>query len=334
MELRHLRYFVAVAESRSFKVASETRLHTTQPSLSRQMGDLEREVGTALFIRRGGRGLELTDAGRVFLDHARLLLSQAEAAVQSARRAADPIKPSLTLGFMIGHEDTWLPFVIALLRDEMPNIHFVISTQNSPQLGDAVVRGLIDAAILRRDDGGPELDYIPLIEECLEVYLPSSHSLAARSSVRAEDMQGQTFLSVSGQALSASGRPPALRQTIDRYIKTTGLAIRPSHEVDSLVGVMSLISSTGGIALLPAYAKGFLPDSVTTRPLEGEPPKIDLSLGYRHSNPSPVLESLLLRVRDAVAAGSLDPATTAAGRIRFANSAVPVPRLSHEPSDT
>jgi LysR family hca operon transcriptional activator len=304
MELRHLRYFVAVAECRSFKLASETRLHTTQPSLSRQMSDLEREVGARLFVR-GARGVELTDAGRVFLDHARLLLSQAETAVQSARRAADPIKPSLTLGFMIGHETTWLPAMMALLRDELPHIHIVISTQNSPQLGSGIARGLIDAAILRRDDGGPELEYILLREESLEVYLPSSHPLTARSSIQAEEVQGQIFLSVSGQALSASGRPPALRQAIDRYFKTNGVTIRASHEVDSLVGVMSLISSTGGIALLPAYAKSFLPASVTTRPLAGDPPRIDLSLGYRKSNASPVLESLLRRVQDAVADGSI-----------------------------
>jgi LysR family hca operon transcriptional activator len=299
MELRHLRYFVAVAECRSFKLAAESRLHTTQPSLSRQMTDLEQEVGTVLFIR-GARGVELTDAGRVFLDHARLLLSQAETAVQSARRAADPVKPSLTLGFMIGHETNWLPWVIALLREELPDIHVVISTQNSPQLGDALVRGLIDAAILRRDDGGPELEFEPLIEEELQVFLPADHPLAARATIRPEDMADETFLSVSGRGFSASSRPPALRQTIDRYFQNTGITIRPRHEVDSLVGIMSLICSTGGMALLPSYAKNFIPASVTTRPLEGTPPKIDLSFGYRRSNNSPTLYSLLTRIRDAI----------------------------------
>ncbi len=312
MELRHLRYFVAVAECRSLKLAAETRLHTTQPSLSRQMTDLEREVGTVLFIR-GTRGVELTDAGRVFLDHARLLLSQAEMAVQSARRAADPVKPSLTLGFMIGHETNWLPWVITLLREELPDIHVVISTQNSPQLGDALVRGLIDAAILRRDDGGPELDFEQLVEEELEVYLPLSHPLAARATISPEDLAAETFLSVSGRGFSASGRSPALRQTIDRYFQSTGVTIRPRHEVDSLVGIVSLICSTGGVALLPAYARNFLSPSVTTRPLEGAPPKIDLSFGYRRSNSSPTLFSLLTRIRDAIA-GGLVASTSALAR--------------------
>ena len=89
MELRHLRYFVAVAEARSLKLAAEEKLHTTQPSLSRQIRDLEDEVGASLFVR-GARGVELTAAGRVFLDHARVMLSQAETAIQSARQMANP----------------------------------------------------------------------------------------------------------------------------------------------------------------------------------------------------------------------------------------------------
>jgi len=95
MELRHLRYFVAVAEAGSLKLAAEERLHTTQPSLSRQIRDLEHEVGTSLF-RRSARGVHLTSAGRIFLDHARLMLSQAETAVRSVRQIAIPSKPSLS----------------------------------------------------------------------------------------------------------------------------------------------------------------------------------------------------------------------------------------------
>src|SRR6266850_33120 len=97
MELRHLRYFVAVAEEGSLTVAAERRLHTTQPSLSRQLRDLEYEVGAQLMIRNA-RGIELTAAGRVFLDHARLALAQVDAAGEAARRAAQPAKPSFALG--------------------------------------------------------------------------------------------------------------------------------------------------------------------------------------------------------------------------------------------
>lgn len=299
MELRHLRYFVAVAEARSLKLAAEERLHTTQPSLSRQIRDLEDEVGTPLFVR-GAKGVDLTPAGRVFLDHARVMLSQAEAAVQSARQIAYPTKPSFALGFMIGHDTTWLPAALKLLRDELPNIHVVISTQNSPQLAAALLHGGIDLAFLRREDGSSDLDFRTLVEESFEVFLPSNHPLAAKDTIQLQEIAKETFISVSGTALSISGKQPALRRAIDRFLHENGIEIRPSHEVDNLGGVMSLIASTGGVALLPLYAKTFLPGAVITRPLQGGGPKIDLSVAYRKANPSPVLKLFLSRVGELV----------------------------------
>src|ERR1700740_1965714 len=97
MELRHLRYFIAVAEERSLTLAAEKRLHTAQPSLSRQIRDLEYEVGAQL-MSRSVRGVELTAAGKAFLDHARLALVQVDAAVESARRAAHPARATFAVG--------------------------------------------------------------------------------------------------------------------------------------------------------------------------------------------------------------------------------------------
>jgi hypothetical protein len=108
MELRHLRYFVAVADAGNLTVAAPQMLHTSQPSLSRQIRDLEDEVGTPLLTRRA-RGVDLTPAGRAFLDHARSALSQVEAAGEAARRVAGPAKPCFTMGFLTGHELTWMP---------------------------------------------------------------------------------------------------------------------------------------------------------------------------------------------------------------------------------
>jgi LysR family hca operon transcriptional activator len=299
VELRHLRYFVAVAEARSLKLAAEEKLNTTQPSLSRQIRDLEDEVGTPLFIR-GAKGVELTPAGRVFLDHARVMLSQAEAAVQSARQIAHPTVPSLSMGFMIGHDTTWLPAALRLIRDELPDIHVVISTQNSPQLAAALLHGGIDVAFLRREDGNDDLEFQTLIEEQFKVFLPSRHPLAAKKTITLQEITREKFISVSGTALSMSGKQPALRRTIDRFLNENGIEIRPSHEVDNLGGVMSLIASTGGVALLPLYAKTFLPEAITTRPLEGVGPKIDLSIGYRRANNSPILKLFLSRVSELV----------------------------------
>ncbi len=116
MELRHLRYFVAVADAGSLTVAAEQKLHTSQPSLSRQIRDLEQEVGVQL-MNRGAHGIELTSAGKAFLDHARMTLLQAETAKEAALRAAQPVRPTFALGFLSGTEIGLLPEVTRILSD-------------------------------------------------------------------------------------------------------------------------------------------------------------------------------------------------------------------------
>src|ERR1700731_1712086 len=128
MELRHLRYFIAVAEAGSLTVAAQQTLHTSQPSLSRQIRDLEDEVGAQLLTRRA-RGIELTPAGRAFLDHARSALSQFEGGAEAARRVAHPAKPRFAMGFLTGHELTWIPQPLQILHDALPNIDVMISSQ-------------------------------------------------------------------------------------------------------------------------------------------------------------------------------------------------------------
>jgi LysR family hca operon transcriptional activator len=303
VELRHLRYFVAVAETKSVSLAASKRLHTTQPSLSRQIRDLEDEVGTRL-LARTARGVELTPAGHVFLDHARTVLAQVEAGIEAARRQAVPTKQHFVLGFLAGHESTWLPAALKILRDELPNTHVVISSQNSPQLAVAISEGRVDAAILRREDGVSDLVFHHLVSERLEVFMPRNHRLARLKAVALTDIVGETFLSISGKALAAPSRAPALRIVIDDYLKKSGLDIKPSHEVDHLAGIMSLIVSTRGVALLPTYAKNLLPSGVTSRPLKGEAPTVDLAFGYKKGNKSPVLRVLVNRLDELIAHAS------------------------------
>jgi len=293
MELRHLRYFVAVAEAGSLSVAAERRLHTSQPSLSRQIRDLEDEVGAQL-LTRSARGIELTPAGRAFLDHARLVLSQVEAAAEAARRVAHPAKPCFSMGFLTGHELTWMPEALRILRDKLPNIDVMISSQYSPQLANALSKGTVDAAFLRRERGVPELAFRLLVKEPLMVVLPSDHRLAALKAISPSDLGGETFVTVSDTA-------PVLRVVIDNYLKRSGINITPAHEVDHLAMGMSLIASTRGVGLLPAYAQNFLPSSVTSRPLKGDTPTIELVLGYKKSNESPILKLLLSKLDELVA---------------------------------
>ena len=226
MELRHLRYFVAVAEAESLTVAAKRKLHTSQPSLSRQIRDLEEEIGAALLTRRA-RGIELTPAGRVFLDHSRSVLSQVEAAGEAARRIAHPVKPCFVMGFLTGHELAWMPEAIKILRDELPNVDVMISSQYSPLLADGLSKGKIDAAFLRREKGVPGLAFRLLVKEPLMVILPSDHRLAARQVLSAGDLAGETFVNVSETA-------PVLRAVINDYLKRSGTNITPAHEADHL----------------------------------------------------------------------------------------------------
>ena len=293
MELRHLRYFVAVAETESLTLAAKAKLHTSQPSLSRQIRDLEEEIGAQL-ITRAARGVQLTPAGRVFLDHARLVLSQVEAAAQAARRVAHPAKPCFAMGFLTGHELTWMPEVIKILRDELPNIDVMISSQYSPLLADDLSKGKIDAAFLRREKGVPDLTFRVLVKEPLMVILPSDHELAALKAISPRDLVDETFVIVSNTA-------PVLRGVIDKYLKRSGVKIMPAHEADHVTMGMSLIASTRGVGLLPAYAQNFLPSSITSRPLKGDAPTVELVFGFKKSNQSPVLKLLLSRLDELVA---------------------------------
>src|SRR5947209_9899184 len=154
MELRHLRYFVAVAEEGSLTLAAEKRLHTAQPSLSRQIRDLEYEVGVPL-MNRSVHGIELTAAGRAFLDHARLALTQAEAAAEAARRVAQRTKPTFAMGFLTGQEVDWLPHATSILRDELLNIEIKVSSDHSTMLADDLQRGKLDIAFLRVEQQSP-----------------------------------------------------------------------------------------------------------------------------------------------------------------------------------
>jgi LysR family hca operon transcriptional activator len=288
MELRHLRYFVAVAEAGSLTLAAEQRLHTAQPSLSRQIRDLEEEVGAPL-LTRSARGVELTPAGAVFLDHARLALAQTEAAVDAARRAAKRAKPSFALGFLTGQEMDWLPEAMQTLKDVLPDIEVTVSSDYSRPLAEALARGRLDLAFLRPEPGMPNLEYRLVAKEPLVVVMPSDHRLAPRETVAIEELQGEIFLGVSETA-------PTLLKVVEAYLTRSKVDLRPTHKVDNLGMAMSLVASTRGVMLLPAYARNFLPWSVVSRPLAGEAPTIDLVAGFNTTNASATLKLFLSRL--------------------------------------
>jgi LysR family hca operon transcriptional activator len=292
MELRHLRYFVAIAETGSLTVAAERKLYTSQPSLSRQIRDLEDEVGTPL-LNRSSRGVELTEAGKAFLDHARLALHQVDAATEAARRAAQPAKQRFALGFLTGQEMTWLPEALRVLRAELPNIDVTVSSDYSPDLAEGVARGRLDLAFMRAE---PDMDltYRRVSQEPLVVLMPSDHALAAQASVQARDLEGLPFIAMANKA-------KVLRAVINEYLGREGVKMTPAQCVDNPAMVMSLVASTRGVSLIPSYVEPLMPWSVVSRPLAGAPPVVDLVVGYSPSNQSPILHLFLSHLEELMA---------------------------------
>jgi len=293
MELRHLRYFIAVAEEGSLTLAAHKRLHTAQPSLSRQIRALEKELGAQL-ITRSVHGIELTAAGRVFLDHARLAVTQAEAAKEAVRRVARPAKPSLALGFLSGTEMDLLPKAKRILQDELPNIELKLSSDYSPRLAEALMKGRLDAAFLRPEPHAGGLVYRRVRTKPLIVVFPKDHRLAARKAIKLRELKGEPFIKPSKTA-------PTLRKIIEDSLERAGVDIRATHEVHNLAHAFSIIASTHAVTLLPAYAKNFLPVALTSRPIQGHAPTVDLVVGYNKANSSPILKLFLMRVGKLIA---------------------------------
>jgi LysR family hca operon transcriptional activator len=295
MELRHLRYFIAVAETGSLTEAAERRLYISQPSLSRQIRDLESHVGVQL-LSRSVQGVELTPAGKAFLDHARIVLMHLDTAVETARRAARPERKTFAIGFLTGHEMNWLPRAMHLLHDELQEIQVTVSSDYSPDLAEALARGRLDLAFLRVEPGY-DLEYRVVDREPLIVLMPSDHRLTARSCVSPQALVGEIFIGGSNKAT-------VLRAVTEDYLRRSGLDIKLDHGVDNMAMAISLVASTRGVALMPDYAKNLLPPSVVSRPLEGEAPKIDIAVGYNKSNTSPTLRLFLSQLDELVSASA------------------------------
>jgi LysR family hca operon transcriptional activator len=220
-------------------------------------------------------------------------LGQADAAVEAARRAAQPQRPTFSIGLLTGVEVDWLPHVTRILRDELPNIEVRVLSLLSPQLAEDLQRRKLDLGFLRREPQ-PDLEYRTVAKERLVVVLRSDHRLAAQKSIAPRELVGETYIGFSDV-------PHVLRGTVNRYLRKCGVALKPAHEIDHFGMGISLVASTGGIAILPAYAENFLTSSVVSRPLKGEAPTIDLAIGYHRENTSPVLKLFLSRVDDLIA---------------------------------
>ncbi len=183
-----------------------------------------------------------------------------------------------------------IPPTTDILRDDLPNLEVRVFSGFSVGLADDLQHGKLDMAFLRREPN-PELDYRLVVTEPLVAILPRDHRLAGRQTINPQDLAREIFIGISPV-------PQILRSVVVGYLDRSGVRVTPHLEIDNFAMAISLVESTGGIALLPASIDGYLPPSIVSRPLAGEQPVIDLVLGFRKANKSPVLEKFLSRLAD------------------------------------
>lgn len=297
VELRHLRYFVAVAQEGHITRAAE-RLGMQQPPLSQQIKALEREIGVQLF-RRKARGVELTEAGRGLLADALSVLSRVEEAVEGARRTASGKQGRLRIGLPpSGPFHPFVPRMIRRFREACPLVSVSMEECLRAELIDGLHAGMLDVAFIRASIAPPEgLDVHLLLEEPMILALPSTHALAApgtRTAVPLEDLAPETFI------VYARLQGPAFYEATLAACAQAGFSPRLGQEAPRIISALSLVASGLGVTLVPSTMQSMTMDGVAFRPLHGPvQPKAFLSIAARREAPSAAMRDFVAMVRRA-----------------------------------
>lgn len=281
MELRHLRYFVAVAEELHFGRAAD-RLHMAQPPLSQQIRQLEAEIGAPLFTRTSRR-VQLTPAGTAFLKEARGILTDVEQAVTTARRAGRGEIGWFGVGFVASAIYEILPRIVCQFRKEYPDVELVLTEMPSMEQHRALREKRIHVGFSRLPKPEPGIVFEPVSSETLMVALPADHKLADRNALRLQELVAQMLILYPSETDSSfAGYVLRLCQEANftpRIVQRTG-------EIQTAVG---LVDAGVGIAIVPASTRNMHRDGVVYIPLVDPAPVIDLTLGHRADDQSPIL---------------------------------------------
>jgi DNA-binding transcriptional LysR family regulator len=305
MELRHLRYFVAVAEELNVRQAA-TRLHLSQPPLSRQIHDLEDEVGTKLFVRSKS-GMGLTEAGRIFLKEACSILTQSQRAAQLAQAASRGEAGHLDIAYSAGGFEPVLLRVMRLFRQLFPMVELGIRELQYHQQVQELINERIDLGYVTMRF--PELES-ELVFECVRkahflVALPPEHSLTKQRRLRLSALANQKFISIRQTA-------PAYHSWFVSLCRSAGFIPEIAREEgDGALSVLGLVSAGFGIALVPETFQQILPVEVEFRPLQPSIPTFDFHIAWRRDNRSTVLHAFLELLRKHTVAEAKGPEKTA-----------------------
>lgn len=293
MELRHIRYFVAVAEECHFGRAAE-RLHIAQPPLSQQIKALEAELGVELLIR-STRKVELTPAGERYLERARAVLASLDAAGVEAQRIASGEVGRLAIGFTGSATYELLPTLARVLRADLPGIELDLRGEMlTPRQVAALADGTLDLGFLRPPVHDPAIQVRVLRREPLIAALPEVHPLAQKSSVRLADLRDEAFITYPSHSRSV---------VHDAVIATCEKAgFRPSvvQEVAETSTLVAFVAAGLGVALVPASVQHLKITGATFKPLAGSTGEVELAVATREGDVSPVLARVLGRARSLI----------------------------------
>jgi DNA-binding transcriptional LysR family regulator len=289
MELRHVRYFLAVAEERNFTRAA-ARVGIGQPPLSQQVKDLEAEVGATLF-RRLPQGVELTAAGEAFLQVVQGFPAQAERAIHAAQRAARGESGSLRVGFT--GSAVFNPVVSVAVRSfrrAYPDVELLLEELNTTSLMSGVTEGRLDAVFLRPGSAGSEdLHVRVLSEEPLVAVLPAAHAAAKTGEVDLAGLRSDPFV------LTPRHLGPTLFDTIVTACRKAGFEPVLGQSAPQMASLIHFVAAELGVALVPASMRSLKVPGVVYRELSGRPTLLRLALASRRGDTSPVLRNFIAR---------------------------------------
>lgn len=293
MELRHLRYFVCVAEEQNIGRAAQ-RLHISQPPLTRQIQQLEDQLGAQLF-RRTTRGVELTDAGKVFYEDACNILALSDRAAERAGKAARGLLGRVDVAIFGSGIFSAIPLLLRRFREAYPEVSIVLHNMTKAEQIDALRHRRINLAfnrLMRPEEG---LTCETILTEPLYVAMPSGDRLSARTAVAFQELEGLPLV------LFPSGSRPSFIDRVHEMCRAAGFQPQVAQEVGDVVHAVALVATGFGICLVPHSATAMAVPGVIYRPLHHPThSRVDLCCIYRDDDSSEILQALLGSMRQSV----------------------------------
>lgn len=285
IQLRHIRYFIAVAEELHFSRAAQ-RLRIAQPPLSQQIRQLEETLGVEL-LSRTKRRVQLTAAGEVFLEECRILLAQLERAVQRTQRASRGEHGTLAIGFVSSASYSILPTVLQHFRVAFPSVHVILRELSAAQQVESFENRSIDIGIARSPVDSPYVELALTLREPLVVALSESHPLSRSDAIRASALAGEPFV------LFPRPLAPGLYDEVIRLCREAGFSPKVVQEAIQMQTIVGLVAADIGVAIVPKSLENLRRVGVVYRPFEGSSPTSTILIVHRKPDASTIVRNFL-----------------------------------------